>query len=81
LTDLHLLIFSLSAQIIKSQLGIEDDWFEPGRWLTLSHGERKRVQIAVALWLEPGFSPGAAGQFTSIGKTEAVFLPGTDGQT
>jgi ATPase subunit of ABC transporter with duplicated ATPase domains len=44
-----------SAQIIKNQLGIEDDWFEPERWLTLSHGERKRAQIAVALWLEPGF--------------------------
>lgn len=44
-----------SAQIIKNQLGIEDDWFEPKRWLTLSHGERKRAQIAVALWQEPGF--------------------------
>jgi ATPase subunit of ABC transporter with duplicated ATPase domains len=44
-----------SAQIIKKQLGIADDWFEPKRWLTLSHGERKRAQIAVALWLEPGF--------------------------
>ncbi len=44
-----------SAQIIKNQLGIEDDWVEPERWLTLSHGERKRAQIAVALWLEPGF--------------------------
>ena len=44
-----------SAQIIKNQLGIADDWFESKRWLTLSHGERKRAQIAVALWLEPGF--------------------------
>lgn len=44
-----------SAQIIKNQLAIENDWFEPQRWLTLSHGERKRAQIAVALWLEPGF--------------------------
>ncbi|MGD9161469.1 MAG: ATP-binding cassette domain-containing protein, partial [Desulfobacteraceae bacterium] len=27
------------------------DWHE--RWDTLSHGERKRAQIAVAIWLEP----------------------------
>ncbi|MHC4478727.1 MAG: ATP-binding cassette domain-containing protein [Planctomycetota bacterium] len=33
-----------SACIVKSKLGIEDDWVE--RWLTLSHGERKRAQIA-----------------------------------
>ncbi|MHC4574451.1 MAG: ATP-binding cassette domain-containing protein [Planctomycetota bacterium] len=41
-----------SACIIKSKLGIQDDWVE--RWLTLSHGERKRAQTGVALWLEPG---------------------------
>lgn len=40
-----------SAYLIKSQLGICDDWIV--RWNTLSHGERKRAQIAVALWLEP----------------------------
>jgi ATPase subunit of ABC transporter with duplicated ATPase domains len=40
-----------SACIIKSKLGIREDWVE--RWLTLSHGERKRAQIGVALWLEP----------------------------
>jgi len=40
-----------SAHIIKSLLGIYDDWVD--RWSTLSHGERKRAQIAVALWLEP----------------------------
>ncbi|MBN1155474.1 ABC-F family ATP-binding cassette domain-containing protein [candidate division KSB1 bacterium] len=40
-----------SAHVIKSQSGIEDDWCE--RWDTLSHGERKRAQIGVALWLEP----------------------------
>jgi ATPase subunit of ABC transporter with duplicated ATPase domains len=40
-----------SACIIKSKLGIQDDWVE--RWLTLSHGERRRAQIGVALWLEP----------------------------
>lgn len=32
-------------------LGIRPDWWE--RWDTLSHGERKRAQIAVALWLNP----------------------------
>jgi len=36
---------------IKGRLGIEDDWLE--RWATLSHGERKRAQIAVALWQKP----------------------------
>lgn len=36
---------------IKGQLGVADDWIE--RWATLSHGERKRAQIAVALWQNP----------------------------
>ena len=36
---------------IRGQLGIEDDWIT--RWSTLSHGERKRAQIAVALWPKP----------------------------
>ena len=36
---------------IKGRLGLEDDWLE--RWTTLSHGERKRAQIAVAMWREP----------------------------
>ncbi|MHC4123688.1 MAG: ATP-binding cassette domain-containing protein [Planctomycetota bacterium] len=40
-----------SARITKSRLGVEDDWCD--RWETLSHGERKRAQIAVAFWLEP----------------------------
>ena len=40
-----------SAHIIKNTLGIQDDWLH--RWDTLSHGERKRAQIAVALWLNP----------------------------
>lgn len=40
-----------SAYQIKNQSGISVDW--PERWDTLSHGERKRAQIAVALWLEP----------------------------
>ena len=40
-----------SACIIKSLLGIQNDWIY--RWDTLSHGERKRLQIAVILWLKP----------------------------
>jgi ATPase subunit of ABC transporter with duplicated ATPase domains len=40
-----------SAHVIKNRLGLRDDW--PERWTTLSHGERKRAQIAVALWLRP----------------------------
>jgi ATPase subunit of ABC transporter with duplicated ATPase domains len=30
---------------------VEDDWM--ARWETLSHGERKRAQIGVALWRQP----------------------------
>jgi ATPase subunit of ABC transporter with duplicated ATPase domains len=36
---------------IKGRLRVDDDWV--GRWTTLSHGERKRAQIAVALWRKP----------------------------
>ena len=36
---------------IRGRLGLQDDW--PARWKTLSHGERKRAQIAVALWRRP----------------------------
>jgi ATPase subunit of ABC transporter with duplicated ATPase domains len=50
---LHELILSMNGDAfrIKGQLGIENDWLE--RWSTLSHGERKRAQIAVALWRKP----------------------------
>ena len=36
---------------LKGILGIGPDWAD--RWPTLSHGERKRSQIAVALWRDP----------------------------
>ncbi|MGI5868740.1 MAG: ATP-binding cassette domain-containing protein [Kiritimatiellia bacterium] len=36
---------------LRVRLGIQDDWH--GRWHTLSHGERKRLQIAVVLWANP----------------------------
>jgi len=36
---------------IKGRLRIDDDWAT--RWTTLSHGERKRAQIAIALWRKP----------------------------
>jgi macrolide transport system ATP-binding/permease protein len=39
------------AILIKARLGLQEDWLK--RWETLSHGERKRVQIAVALWKNP----------------------------
>jgi len=39
------------ASRIKGRLGIADDWRD--RWRTLSHGERKRAQIAVAMWRSP----------------------------
>jgi ATPase subunit of ABC transporter with duplicated ATPase domains len=36
---------------IKGRLRVDDDWV--ARWTTLSHGERKRAQIAVAMWRKP----------------------------
>jgi len=36
---------------IRRNLEIAEDWIE--RWDTLSHGERKRAQIGVALWQSP----------------------------
>jgi ATPase subunit of ABC transporter with duplicated ATPase domains len=40
-----------SALILKGKLGIRADWGE--RWKTLSHGERKRAQIGVAIGAAP----------------------------
>ena len=40
-----------TAFAIKDRMAVEDDWVK--RWETLSHGERKRAQIAVALWRKP----------------------------
>jgi macrolide transport system ATP-binding/permease protein len=39
------------AYKIRGVLGIGADWLD--RWETLSHGERKRLQIATCLWLRP----------------------------
>lgn len=39
------------AAVLRGKLEIGEDWAH--RWSTLSHGERKRAQIAVALWLQP----------------------------
>ena len=36
---------------LRGQLELQSDW--PSRWSTLSHGERKRAQIAIALWQRP----------------------------
>jgi macrolide transport system ATP-binding/permease protein len=44
-------IWAADAGLLKVRLQMGDDW--PERWSTLSHGERKRAQIAVALWREP----------------------------
>jgi macrolide transport system ATP-binding/permease protein len=37
-----------SAAELRGRLALQDEW--SSRWSTLSHGERKRAQIAVALW-------------------------------
>lgn len=44
-------IWASDATVLKARLRVFEDW--PERWSTLSHGERKRAQIAVALWREP----------------------------
>lgn len=43
--------YSTHAIELRSSLGIEDDW--PWRFGALSHGERKRMQVAIALAKEP----------------------------
>jgi len=50
---LHALVHAMDGDAfkIKGRLCVEDDWID--RWATLSHGERKRAQIAVALWRQP----------------------------
>ena len=44
-------VWAPDANVLKARLRVDEDW--PDRWSTLSHGERKRAQIAVALWREP----------------------------
>ncbi len=46
-------LYSTNKDVLKTKntLGIHDDW--QYRWETLSHGERKRCQIAAALFLDP----------------------------
>jgi len=39
------------ARELRGRLDVREDYLQ--RWATLSHGERKRAQIAVALWQEP----------------------------
>ncbi len=43
--------FSGSSMKIRQILEIDDDW--AWRFETLSHGERKRLQVGVALWMNP----------------------------
>lgn len=51
--QLQSFIDSLEAEacVLRGKLNIDDDWAD--RWSTLSHGERKRAQIAIALWQQP----------------------------
>jgi macrolide transport system ATP-binding/permease protein len=42
---------SAAAAVLRRRLHIDANWSR--RWDSLSHGERKRAQLAVALWLEP----------------------------
>lgn len=51
--DFEELLYAFDGKAGKliSSLELCYDW--PGRWESLSHGERKRAQIATALWKEP----------------------------
>ncbi len=50
LTD-FLSSFGNDASVLKSILGIDDSYAD--KWSVLSHGERKRSQLGVALWKVP----------------------------
>lgn len=41
------------SYVLRANLGIQEDWIY--QWDQLSHGERKRSQIATALWSKPEF--------------------------
>jgi len=43
--------WSADACVLRGKLSIDEEW--ASRWDSLSHGERKRAQIGVALWKEP----------------------------
>ena len=59
-----------AAGRLRDMLGIEADW--PYRWETLSQGERKRFQVAVALWRNPALL--AVDEPTNHLDTEAASL-------
>jgi ATPase subunit of ABC transporter with duplicated ATPase domains len=59
-----------AAGRLMDRLGIEADW--PYRWETLSHGERKRFQVAAALWRNPALL--AVDEPTNHLDTEAASL-------
>ena len=42
---------SAAAAVLRRRLRVDESW--SCRWDSLSHGERKRDQLAVALWLDP----------------------------
>jgi len=51
--DLHAFLRAADEQAarLRGQLGVLPHW--PRHWSVLSHGERKRAQIACALWRQP----------------------------
>ena len=61
------------ASRIKGHLGVADDWGK--RWDSLSHGERKRAQIAVALWRQPAVLALDEPTNHIDGEARAILLP------
>ena len=49
--DQFLEAYDGDACALRGRLRVEPDWSQ--RWESLSHGERKRAQIGVALWRDP----------------------------
>jgi ABC-type phosphate/phosphonate transport system ATPase subunit len=47
--------------MLRGRLQVEDDWLH--RWETLSHGERRRTQVSVALWQSPALMAIDDGKF------------------
>ncbi len=51
LLDQFLAAAEAEACLLRGRLGVAEDWLD--RWDSLSHGERKRAQLGVALWRRP----------------------------
>jgi ATPase subunit of ABC transporter with duplicated ATPase domains len=49
--EMFMFAYDAFACKLKSRLDIQDEWID--RWESLSFGERKRIQVATAIWQQP----------------------------